>query len=211
MAQVGVHDHGEFVGRAKAGCALDRADDDRAGVGAERLPGRGALGGVIDVADRTCVLLGPESFDLVEGEFRAGGDDQIVVGDRFAVRQGDAVLRRHHLLGRGMDEIHLVARQYGSQVDRDLLFGAPFHRHPGIGRGELEEGRLGDDRHLVSTVEVGTQVIGSRYAADAAAENDDMRHDFAISLVSYSTYIQFFACIGSPTASPGKKSRPSSG
>ena len=160
LAQVGVHDHGELVGRAEAGRALHGADDDRAGVGAELLPGVGALGGVIDVADRVGVLLRPEALDLVEGELGSGGDDQIVVGDRFAVRQLDPVLLRHQLLGRGVDEVHLVARQHRGEVDGDLRLRPPVHRHPRVGRGELEEGRLGDDRDLVGTVEGGAQLIG---------------------------------------------------
>ena len=38
-AQLGFEDEGEFIGRAEAGCALHRADDNRAGVLAEGLEG----------------------------------------------------------------------------------------------------------------------------------------------------------------------------
>ena len=78
-AEIRVHDHGELVGRAEAGRALNAADDDRAGILAEFLPALIGRGRVVDVANRFGVVLGPEAFDLVEGEFRPGSDDQIIV------------------------------------------------------------------------------------------------------------------------------------
>ena len=84
-AQLGVQNEGEFIGRAEARGALHRADHDRARVGAERLERVMRLLGVIDVADRLRVAVRAEPGDLVEGEFRAGGDHEVVVGNELAV------------------------------------------------------------------------------------------------------------------------------
>ncbi|MEZ5867061.1 MAG: hypothetical protein R3D46_00655 [Defluviimonas denitrificans] len=50
-AQFGVEDEEEFIGRAEAGRALHRADDDRAGVLAEGLESCIGLKRMIDMAD----------------------------------------------------------------------------------------------------------------------------------------------------------------
>ena len=59
VAQRLVEDEGEFVGRAEAGRALDRADDDRTGICHQRVEGRLGLQGMIDVADGLGVVLRP--------------------------------------------------------------------------------------------------------------------------------------------------------
>ena len=85
VAQRLVEDEGELVGRAEAGGALHRADHHRAWVGDQGVDGGLGFERVIDLADRLGVGLGPQTFDFVEGELGAGGDDQIVVVERAAV------------------------------------------------------------------------------------------------------------------------------
>ncbi len=149
LAQVGVHDHGELVGRAEARSALHRADHDRAGILAELLPAIVGRGRVIDVADRTGVALGAEPFDLVEGEFRTGRDDQIIVIERRTVGQLDPVFGRVHALGAGAVEGDAMLRQYAREIDDDVVLGPPIHCHPRVRRGELEEGLVGNERDPV--------------------------------------------------------------
>ena len=82
------------------------------GAGDELLPGLLGLDRVIDVADRLRVAArrgGAEPGDLVEGELRAGGDHQVVVGDAVAVVQLDPVLGRMHPLGADRDELDALA------------------------------------------------------------------------------------------------------
>ena len=93
-AQLGFQDEQEFVGRPEAGGALHGADHHRPRIGGKLLEGVLGVGGVVDVADRLGVAVRPEPGDLVEGEFRPGGDHQIVVVDRGAVRELDAVFGR---------------------------------------------------------------------------------------------------------------------
>ncbi len=178
LAQVGVHDHGELVGRAEAGRALHRADHDRAGILAEFLPAIVGRRRVIDVADRIGVAFGPEPLDLVEGEFRTGRDDQIIVIERSAVAEFDPILGRVHALGAGAVEFDAVLRQHGREVDDDVVLGPPIHRHPGVRRGELKERLVGNERDPVFPPQRFFQLIGARHAADAAAEHDDVSHEF---------------------------------
>ena len=89
-AQLRLEDEGELVGRAEARGALRRADHHRAGVLAEGLELGRRLLGMVDVADRCGEAVGAETLDLVEGQFRPGRDDQIVVADRRSVGRLDA-------------------------------------------------------------------------------------------------------------------------
>ena len=90
-AQLRFEDEGEFIGRPVAGRALHRAGDDRPRLLAEFLEAQPGLFGMIDMADRTGEAVGAEALDLVEGEFGAGGDDQIIVAERRAVLEFEPV------------------------------------------------------------------------------------------------------------------------
>lgn len=93
-AQLRLQDEEEFVGRPETGGALHGADDDRAGVRRELLEGLARMRGMIDVADRLGMALGPETQDLVERQFGTGRDNQVIVVDRRAVAELDTVLGR---------------------------------------------------------------------------------------------------------------------
>ena len=99
---------------------------------------------MIDVADRIGVVLGPETFDLIKGQFRSGGDDQIIVIHRRAVTQLDAVFIRVNALGARRAKADAVPRQHRRQVDNDVVLCAPFHGNPWIRWGELEEWLVGN-------------------------------------------------------------------
>ena len=91
LAELGVEDHREFVGRSIARRALHCTDHDRARIAAECLERVIRAHGVIDMADRCAVLVRDQSLDLVEGEVWAGCDDEVVVGDatrRRSARRG---------------------------------------------------------------------------------------------------------------------------
>jgi hypothetical protein len=47
---------------------------------AEAVEGVGGVGRVVGAADRLGVTIGAEALDFVKGQFRTGGDHQIVVG-----------------------------------------------------------------------------------------------------------------------------------
>ncbi len=185
-AQVGVHDHGELVGRAVAGGALQRADDDGAGVGDELVPGLGGLFRVVHRTDRLGVMFGAGALDFFEGQLGAGGDDQVVVGHRGAVGQLDAVFLRMHALGGLRDEADALSLEIGRHVENDVFALAPVHRDPGIRWGELEIGVLVDDGDLVARAGLLLHVIGGVEAADACAENYDVCHVIGILLSLFS-------------------------
>ena len=86
LAQFGVEDEGELIGRAEAGGALHRADHDGAGICRKFLQRLECLLGMIDMADGLGEAFGPKPGNFVEGQFRAGGDDQIIVSGRCCRR-----------------------------------------------------------------------------------------------------------------------------
>ncbi len=99
LLQLGIENEGEFIGRAEAGGALNRADHDRPGIFHEFLERRIRLLRVIDVADRLGMAVRAQSGNFVESQFGAGGDDQIVIGFAAAVIELDAIFRRMHAPG----------------------------------------------------------------------------------------------------------------
>ena len=141
-AQLGFQDEQEFVGRPEAGRALHGADHHRPRIGRELFEGILGVGGVIDVADRLGVALGPEPRNFVKGEFRPGGDDQIVVVDRGAVGEFDAVVLRVHPLRALRQQADALALHDVGEIDLDIAALAPADRDPGVGRDEMIDGSL---------------------------------------------------------------------
>ena len=176
-AQLGIEDEGELVGRPEAGGALHGADDDRPRVLGEVL--EGVLGGdrVVDVADRLRVAVGAEALDLVEGELGAGGDHQVVVVDRAAVLELDAVFLRMHPLGALRQVADVLALHHRVEVDLDILALAPAHRHPGIGRHEMVARPLADDGEVVPLAQLRDQFVGHDGAAQAGPQHHNLCHD----------------------------------
>ena len=175
-AQFGFQDEQELVGRAETGCALHRADHDRPRIGGELLEGFLRVRGVIDVADRLRMAVGPEPRNLVEGEFRPGRDHQIIVVDRAAVGKFDTVFRRMHArraLGQQADALLL---HDVDEVDLDIGPLAPADRDPGIGRDEVIDRPLRNHREAVVLPQLRQQFIGHQRSAEAGSDNNNFRH-----------------------------------
>ncbi len=86
LAQVGIEDHDELVGRPEAAGALHRADHDRSGILQEFLIVFPCFTGMRRGADRlreTALRTGARH--LFEGQARTGADQQIVVSMHVAV------------------------------------------------------------------------------------------------------------------------------
>src|SRR5512145_1834041 len=119
LAEIGVEDHRELVGRTEAGRARRRPHDHRAGVPAEFLPRARSGLRMFDVADRLGVpAMRSESRHLVEGEVGASGDYQVVVADGTAVIELDLVAFGMQPLGSGRYEVDSLLRHDG--CDRNL-------------------------------------------------------------------------------------------
>ena len=145
-AQFGLQDEQELVGRAEAGCALHRADHDRAGIGGKLFERFLRVRGVVDVADRLRVALRPQPRNLVEGKLRTGCDHQIIVVDRRAVAELDAVFRRMHALRALRQQANALALHDVDEIDLDIAALAPADRHPGIGRHKVIDRALARPR-----------------------------------------------------------------
>jgi hypothetical protein len=175
-AQVGIHDHGELVGRSVAGGHLHRADHDVAGILDELLPGLLGLDRMVDVADRVGMPIRSQTFDFLEGQFGTGGDHQVVIVHAATVVEFDLVLVRMDALGADRDEIDLLLRQQRRDIHFDVAAFAPIDRNPGIRGREVVLGIVRNHRQLVAGTEFFTHFIGGRHTTYAGAENYDMCH-----------------------------------
>ena len=174
--QRGFQNEGEFVSRAKAACPLHRAHHDRAGVGAERIERHLRILGVINVADRLGVALGPQPLDFVERQFRAGCDHQIVVADLLAIDQADALFFGVQLFRRHRNEFDALFRHRRGQIDADILALAPAHRDPWVRGHEVILRVPGDHRHGVLRPQLFLQLVGHDRPAKPRAQYNDMCH-----------------------------------
>ncbi|MDT4843455.1 hypothetical protein FQZ97_773890 [compost metagenome] len=187
LAQVGVHDHRELVGRAEARSALHGTDHDRAGRLHERIPGRLGGFGVADVADRLRVAAKrTQAFDFVKGQLGAGGDDEVVVVHPAAVFQFDLVGVWVDAFGALNDGFNALFRQRRGDVDLDVLAGAPVHGNPGVRGHEVELGCFADHRNRVAGAGQCLHFIGHGHAAETGAENDDVSHgNISVAMVGW--------------------------
>ncbi len=131
-AQLGLQNEQEFVGRPEAGSALHGADHHRPRIGRELLERVLGVRGMIDVADRLGMAVGPEARDLVEGKLRPGRDHQIVVVDRRAVGEFDPVFLRMHPLRALRQQPDALALHDVAEIDLDIAALAPADRDPRI-------------------------------------------------------------------------------
>ena len=132
---------------------------------------------MIDVADRLRVAVRPEPRNFVEGEFRTGGDDQIVVIDRRAVGEFDAVFRRMHALRALRQQPDALALHDIDQVDFDIAALAPADRHPGVGGYEVIDRPLRNHGQAVVLSQLRQQFIGHQRSAETGSDNNNFRHD----------------------------------
>ena len=177
-AQGGFQDEEEFIGRTEAGGPLRRADDDGAGVLDQFLEHLARLFGVVDVADGLGkAAMRAEAFDFIEGEFRPRRDDKVIVGNRLAIHQGDALFFGMQLFRGDGDEVDALLRHGRREVDGDLFAVAPADGDPGIGRHEVIGRILGHDGDLVFLAKLFLQFIGHDGPAQTSAQNYDMCHE----------------------------------
>ena len=91
----------------------------------------------------------PEPGNLVECELRSGGDDQIVVVDRRAVGEFDAVFRGMHALRALRQQADALSLHDVDEIDLDIAALSPADRHPGIRGDEVIDRPLGNDRQAI--------------------------------------------------------------
>ena len=97
--------------------------------------------------------MGTEARDLLEGQLRAGGDDEIVVVNRAAVIELELVVVRVQALDADAGKLDAVFVHDLGQIDLDLLGLAPADGDPGIGRRELEIVGVPDQRDVMGSAE----------------------------------------------------------
>ena len=129
---------------------------------------------MVDVADRLGVVLGTESFDLVERQVRAGGNHQVVVAQRTAIEEFDLFLFRMQPLGALRVEPDIAFAHDRLEIDADLVAIAPADGDPGIGWNEGILCPLVDHRYLVLGAQKVAQLIGHDGAAQAGTEYNDV-------------------------------------
>src|SRR5690606_38023640 len=134
----------------EAAGALHGADDDGPRVRHESLISLPRIFCVLERTDRDGVAgLPPEARDLVESEFRAGGEYQVVVPERAAASEDELVPVGLEPLNRLSDEVDAHALELRPQLRDDLRFLAPSNCHPWIGRDEPERCVRVDQRDSV--------------------------------------------------------------
>jgi hypothetical protein len=184
-AQVGVDDHRELVGGAEAAGAGCGADHHRAGPFQQGLVGLPGFLSVAAGADRMGVASArPQARHLVEGQPRAGGDHQVVVGQALAVAQAQAVLCGQHALRRDADEADAVTPHRLLQRDADRLRPAPADRDQRVGRRELEVRTIADQGHLVRRPQGRLDFVGGCRAAESRAQDHILCHGASSSPLS---------------------------
>ena len=131
-AQRGFQDEQEFKGRPKATLALNRADDHRAWIGDKCV--KHVLGhqGMVDMANRLGVAVGPEAWNFVKSEIKSRRDDQVVIGEVGARNHFDAVFRWMNPLGALRVERDAALAEHWFEVDLNLVLGSPADGHPGV-------------------------------------------------------------------------------
>ncbi len=117
-------------------------------------------------------------LDLVEGEFRAGSNNQEVVWHAGAVRQLKRILFRMDLRRRDGFEVDPAFGEGALKVDLDIRTLAPIHRHPWVGRDEMVFRFLRDDCELIAPAQLVSHFISHDDAAKAGAKHYNVGHFF---------------------------------
>jgi hypothetical protein len=111
---------------------------------------------------------------LVERELRAGGDDEVVIGQPAAVCQFQRIAFGVDARDRLSHEGDVLFLQIGPNLKRDGLAISPTHRHPRVGRHELEVVHRIDQGNAVIAPELFAQFVGGGHAASSSTEYDDV-------------------------------------
>ena len=132
LAELCLDDHQRFIGRAKAGRALHGADDYRAGIAAEGFKGRVGTQRVIDMADRLGIPFRAEAFDFIKRQFRAGGDDKIVIVHEASVTHSHTPGLRLDALGLADNQVDVALFHRACEIHHDVFPVTPADKHPGV-------------------------------------------------------------------------------
>ena len=120
------------------------------------------------------MALGPEAWDLVEGQVRTGGNDEIIVGNGRSVLQLDAVVPGMHAPRALCQIADTFAAHHLIEVDLDVALLAPANRHPGVRRHEMVARPLADHGELVALPQLRDELVGHDGSTEASSEYDDI-------------------------------------
>ena len=87
---------------------------------------------MVDMADRLSVAFGAEALDFIKGEFRAGGNDEIVVIDKCAVAHPHALRGGLDLLCLAHNQLDPALLHGGNKVNNDVFPIPPTYQNPWI-------------------------------------------------------------------------------
>jgi hypothetical protein len=149
LAQVGIDDEGVLVGRAETARKRHGANHDRAGILNEPLITGMGLFGVIDGTDGNGMPFRTGTRYFIEGQFRAGGDQQVVIGHAGTRRKFEPVVFRVDAGHLRSNEVDVFLFQWRCDWKGDVLALAPTYTDPRIGRDKLEVIPLIDHGNLV--------------------------------------------------------------
>ena len=180
LAQLCLDDHRGFIGRAVTGGALNRAHNDGARIVAECLERLVAGFGMIDVADRLREpAMWPKAFDFIEGQFRAGRDDKVVVVDKGPVTHAQALVIRLDLFGRADDQLYVALFHRLFEVDNNVFAISPANQNPRVRGHELVEVRLIDRNHFILSPDFFPNLVSGDHTAQTCTQYNDLCHGLA--------------------------------
>ena len=152
---------------------MRRANHNGLRVLAEGIEQIGGMGGVIGAADRNGVAIGSKPLDFVKGEVRAGGDDEVVVGQAGAITQIDAAFGRVNAGATYVGKADPPFLHHRREVHADRIGFAPAHSNPRVTWYEPIVVGIRDNHHLCAAFCGVAKLIGGDGSAEACAQNDD--------------------------------------
>ena len=117
----------------------------------------------------------------------SGGDNEVVVVDDGIVAQLDFVALRMNSSRTRRGKSDVLVTQHAAQVDADILAAAPVHRDPWIGRHELEAIGIRYHGDLFALFQQCVHLEGHRYAADTAAQDNNVSHNIPVKKSKFNT------------------------
>ena len=138
LAQIGVEDHRELVGRAEAARAGRRADDDRAGILQELLVFSHARAACSWVQTDCVKPAGPRPGTSSKASFGPGRDHEVVVVELLPVAQRELRCRASIGVDGFGDPLDALRLERPAQLHARLLGTTPADGDPRIRRRELE-------------------------------------------------------------------------
>ncbi len=109
---------------------------------------------MIDMADRLREMLGAKARNFVEGKFRPRRNHEIIIIDRRAVFDLNALLVGMHPLGTSGDEADVLALGDCGQIDLDVGGLSPADGDPGIRWDEMKRRVLADQGQMITLAQL---------------------------------------------------------